>query len=532
MVTCTEGYQLMCFCLEYVHYLVGSVRIIGLLLWFCRERMEELGLPERLFETGYEPTGRKRINNYFNLRWIKVVKTALSDAQQEMLAESQFRQLMLMGSHTFSVMFAHQLLSRQLVTRKLYELWWVFAGKPIRYGIGEFALVTGLNCGTPPTASVAEQRVAKGKKKGKSKAKQCGGDGHVWQSLFGSEETITADWIICRLGQKDKYKDDDTRLRLSLLLLVEAILCPTSGSTQLRPDVVEMVGDIPMFLQYPWGRESFLLTVGSGKIRSAGQLVQDTLAIQGFAHAMVLVTVCSCPQIIASPGLGEDLLNEDLPIEDIVDGVCSRSVKINIVAVHNLELIGQVNLATFLTVSAMSCWFQYSDHCSFVIFQASVRSILCEESAILSFADEVDDVQVNHLVSLIHDGFPFEINTWRGGVKAADAKHSKGAAGGLCPDQGNVHGQSTAHANAECNAGGCGFGERFDVSNFVRLVANELHTRAVPLLRTLKAELIGEIQSVKFEVLASLGGVMEGPRGGNAHRVPEVPFTSSAGTGL
>lgn len=63
--------------------------------------MEELGLPERLFETRYEPTGRKRINNYFNLRWIEVVKAALSDAQQEMLAESQFRQLILMGAHTF-----------------------------------------------------------------------------------------------------------------------------------------------------------------------------------------------------------------------------------------------------------------------------------------------------------------------------------------------------------------------------------------------------------------------------------------------
>ncbi|CAN7130853.1 unnamed protein product, partial [Brassica rapa subsp. narinosa] len=118
-----------------------------------------------LFETGYEPTGRKRINNYFNLRWIEIVKAALSDAQHEMLVESQFRQLMLMGSHTFSVRFVHQLLSRQLVTQKLYELWWVFAGKPIRYGIEDFALVIGLNCGTPPTASVAEQRVAKGKKK-------------------------------------------------------------------------------------------------------------------------------------------------------------------------------------------------------------------------------------------------------------------------------------------------------------------------------------------------------------------------------
>ena len=58
------------------------------MLCLCRERMEELGLPERLFLTGYEPTGRKRINNYFNLWWIEVVKATLSDSQQKMLAES------------------------------------------------------------------------------------------------------------------------------------------------------------------------------------------------------------------------------------------------------------------------------------------------------------------------------------------------------------------------------------------------------------------------------------------------------------
>ena len=131
--------------------------------------MEELGLPERLFETRYEPTGRKRINNYFNLRWIEVVKAALSDAQQEMLAESQFRLLMLMGAHTFSVMFVHQIFSRHLVTRKMCELWWLFAGKPIRYGIGDFALVTGLNCGFPPTPNVGTQRMTKGEKRAKQR---------------------------------------------------------------------------------------------------------------------------------------------------------------------------------------------------------------------------------------------------------------------------------------------------------------------------------------------------------------------------
>lgn len=37
-------------------------------------------------------------------------------------------------------------LCKKLVTRKLYELWWTFVG-PNRYGIREFVLVTGLNCG-------------------------------------------------------------------------------------------------------------------------------------------------------------------------------------------------------------------------------------------------------------------------------------------------------------------------------------------------------------------------------------------------
>lgn len=163
-------------------------------------------MPERLFQTGYEPTGWKRINNYFNLRWVEIVKAALSDAQQEMLAESLFRQLMFMGTHTFSVMFAHQILSRQLVTRKLYELWWLFAGKPIRYGIADFELVTGLNCGSPPTPNVGAQRLGKGKKKGKAKGKQVGGDGVMWRELFGSEETITPELIICRLSRKTNTK--------------------------------------------------------------------------------------------------------------------------------------------------------------------------------------------------------------------------------------------------------------------------------------------------------------------------------------
>lgn len=109
-----------------------------------------------------------------------MIKDALSDAQQEKLAESQFIQIMLMGSHTFSVMFGHHVLFRQIVTRKKYELWWRFGGKPVCYAIGDFALVTGLNCGTPPENGLGLPTGGKGKKKLKQRlsklveAERCG----------------------------------------------------------------------------------------------------------------------------------------------------------------------------------------------------------------------------------------------------------------------------------------------------------------------------------------------------------------------
>ncbi|CAN7133042.1 unnamed protein product [Brassica rapa subsp. narinosa] len=97
--------------------------------------MDELELPSRLFETGCEPSGKIRVNNYFNLRWIEVIKSALDDEDLTMLSASQFGQVLKMGSHTFSVMFLHYLLSRQLINEKDFELWWLFVGKPIRYAI-------------------------------------------------------------------------------------------------------------------------------------------------------------------------------------------------------------------------------------------------------------------------------------------------------------------------------------------------------------------------------------------------------------
>ena len=60
-----------------------SSLFVYLFLITSRFVMDELELPSGLFETGCESTGKKRVNNYFNLRWIEVIKSALEDKVQQ-----------------------------------------------------------------------------------------------------------------------------------------------------------------------------------------------------------------------------------------------------------------------------------------------------------------------------------------------------------------------------------------------------------------------------------------------------------------
>ncbi|KAF8089251.1 hypothetical protein N665_0512s0017 [Sinapis alba] len=311
--------------------------------------MDDTDLPCRLFETGFEPTGKKRVNNYFNLRWIEVLKTALEDDDLAMLHASQFGKILQMGDHTFSVMFLHYLLSRQLVTEKDLQLWWLFVGKPIRYAIQDFALVTGLNYGEPPESRRPDNNkgCARGKVSGEGKSSSSSPS--IWDVLFRGEEKPTTSWIMDRLVKGKRYKDPLTRLRLVLLVLVEGILCPTCGTTNIRPDVVSMLANLEEFLAYPWGRESFLLTVRSTKARSPSHYVlQDTMAIQGFTHAMVLVTVAACPSLLIKSGAVPQVDDEDRTSEEIVRSLIDMKLTVNFVTAKAVDQKGQAYVRSLL----------------------------------------------------------------------------------------------------------------------------------------------------------------------------------------
>ncbi|WZZ12169.1 hypothetical protein YC2023_105258 [Brassica napus] len=140
--------------------------------------------------------------------------------------------------------------------------------------------------------------------------------------------------------------------------------------------------------------------------------------------------------------------------------------------------------------------------------QASVRSILCPDHDIERFDDEVDDLSVCHMVSLIKEDFPFEINSWLGGVKANEAKKPKypledclddppgstfppaGSQPTIAPSGGSTmdvedcldgpRGSQPTHAPSGDGDGGGG-GSTMDVESLLRLATDAFEERAVSM---------------------------------------------------
>lgn len=75
--------------------------------------------------------------------------------------------------------------------------------------------------------------------KGKGREKVGDFEGKIWTGLLGKGRKMIIDWVLNMLLMGRKYKDPLNRFRLALIFLVEAILCPTCGQTNLRPEVVE-----------------------------------------------------------------------------------------------------------------------------------------------------------------------------------------------------------------------------------------------------------------------------------------------------
>ncbi|CAF1950630.1 BnaC07g03640D [Brassica napus] len=104
-------------------------------------------LPGRLFATDRFPS--ERVNTYSTTDFLLCVRDLLNGSvEMGQILDSCFGRLFsLPVRRLLAGKVVQRMLTREVFTKKKYELWAVFGGKPLRFSLVEFGEVTGLPCG-------------------------------------------------------------------------------------------------------------------------------------------------------------------------------------------------------------------------------------------------------------------------------------------------------------------------------------------------------------------------------------------------
>ncbi|CAN6822151.1 unnamed protein product [Brassica oleracea] len=206
--------------------------------------------PERLFARNCYP-GKPRLNIYSKASIIgSLVKLLRGSLEMNCLLGSQFGALfhLPVSRCSNSAKLVHSLLSRQLVTMRLYELWFLFADKPLRFFLREFGDITGLKC------EPEREKVGNGSESIDATP------GRMWKESFETEDEDVTVPDVLRMFEQPSLPEWK-RLPLALIALVDRLLVCGHKLLRVTPAYVEMLEDTRSFLQYPWGRDAFVSTL-------------------------------------------------------------------------------------------------------------------------------------------------------------------------------------------------------------------------------------------------------------------------------
>ncbi|CAN6814570.1 unnamed protein product [Brassica oleracea] len=129
----------------------------------------------------------------------------------------------------------------------------------------------------------------------------------VWHELFDTAVgDITVSDVLKML--RNPYLAPWKRVHLALIALVDGVICCSNKWLKLTPKYVEMLCNVEYFLDYPWGRESFLKTLPRllppytsedplGEMRHHSS--QQTTAAYGFPLALQLFAFEAVPLLLA-----------------------------------------------------------------------------------------------------------------------------------------------------------------------------------------------------------------------------------------
>ncbi|KAL0846625.1 hypothetical protein Bca101_019871 [Brassica carinata] len=376
--------------------------------WNCSHRRRRWTplLSKRLFALNEEPNG-ERVNTYHKIKRTAYILEALDDEEIEFLRNSPFGKIIAnYDNPPFSGAFGYTVIVRRLKTKKKYEIWFLFAGNPIRFSLREFAIVTGLNCGQISNS-------VKRKRKNTLKEKL------YWNELFGSFKTSSTEMVVEMLKKK-VVKDKETRINFACLAITASVLLASSHNPKIIPEHAELIRDLKEFMDYPWGRVSFQHLLTNLLKKDEIALSQDSVAIQGYVDLIQLVMIAAVPNLkeeVTPPGpppvVDYQSEGENAPDED--------------------SAIVSPQDAAPATPNPNPRFFIIPGHAKAMDAEAKVKetNILQEpgeerlSGADFSWKDACVDPEVGSMVQLIEEGFTFRKEFFTGGTTAQELARMK-----------------------------------------------------------------------------------------------------------
>ncbi|XP_024014460.1 uncharacterized protein LOC112088415 [Eutrema salsugineum] len=213
-----------------------------------------------------------------------------------------------------------------------------------------------------------------------------------FKTLFGDEKEVPVERPI-EILQKKTSLETRLRLRYACLAIVDAFLMPSVhfSRSKVSMDHAEMVEDLDAFLQYPWGRLSFDVMMNSIKGRNLAQILTANITVGGLFPALPMVVLEAVPAI-----------QEDDDSSDGEDSSPSRGGA----RLRPQKVQLQLNKARVLDEDEM----------------VAVNSIIRPDFEIsdgeedLSWSEDEHDERVDHMITLINQGFEFKSEMFGPGI--------------------------------------------------------------------------------------------------------------------
>ncbi|KAF3630085.1 putative glycerol-3-phosphate 2-O-acyltransferase 6-like [Capsicum annuum] len=164
------------------------------------------------------------------------------------------------------------------------EIWINYCGMPICFGLQEFSIVTGLRCYRPEEPPIAKGTPRKRSKERKYKEKIDG--------LFDiARHGYKASDLLTDLMDKNILKK--YREKLCLVWFAHLVILARDINKVIEDDLLACAEDFDKFNNYPWGYDSFYLTVQY----LLTKLTSGTTTLYGFSWAFMVWAFKAIPPL-------------------------------------------------------------------------------------------------------------------------------------------------------------------------------------------------------------------------------------------